>query len=78
MASEPVLSREVGNRTSFVSQPVMVISAMFVGGFLKLPHYRRLKNWWFLGEIVTEEHNWSRGFIGKQRRDNNKTRESRR
>lgn len=28
MASEPVLSREVGNRTSLVSQPVMVISAM--------------------------------------------------
>jgi hypothetical protein len=29
MASEPVLSREVGNRTSRVSQPVIVTSAMF-------------------------------------------------
>jgi hypothetical protein len=28
MASEPVLSRDVGNRTSFVSQPVIVISDM--------------------------------------------------
>lgn len=28
MASEPVLSSEVGNRTSLVVQPVMVISAM--------------------------------------------------
>jgi hypothetical protein len=28
MASEPVLSSEVGNRTSRVDQPVMVISAM--------------------------------------------------
>lgn len=31
MASEPVLSREVGNRTSRVSQPVIVISAMVFG-----------------------------------------------
>lgn len=30
MASEPVLSREVGNRTSRVSQPVMVTSAMML------------------------------------------------
>lgn len=28
MASEPVLSREVGNRTSRVSHPVMVTSAI--------------------------------------------------
>jgi hypothetical protein len=28
MASDPVLSREVGNRTSRVSQPVIVTSAM--------------------------------------------------
>jgi len=30
MASEPVLSRDVGNRTSFVSQPVIVISDMML------------------------------------------------
>lgn len=30
MASEPVLSREVGNRTSFVDHPVMVISGMML------------------------------------------------
>jgi hypothetical protein len=30
MASEPVLSREVGNRTSRVTQPVMVTSAMLL------------------------------------------------
>ena len=45
MASEPVLSREVGNRTSFHSQPVMVISAML---FVPYNDYPTIANGFFL------------------------------